>query len=374
MSILFRCPCGRSMVVESDRAGAVVTCPNCRRSLKVPSGKGRGVEIPAAPTAATTRTSRRCKRCRKDVPVDSQICPHCKAILTDGAGAAAAPAAPAKPARPSAAAAAATAVRAASPITAGTDIVYGGARGNWFTRLSSGGKAGVIIGGVVFLILLAIVFYIVGTGWQAGQRQLARQGGQDALVEGRRLACRGGFQEAYDLYFAALNMKKYLRESGVAKDAEIADELELRTVALQYLVADPKTRESVLWKPKSQEEFDQTMAHLKATYPAYRQLCLAVADGGLAAIQVGKSQANQAAFEAKVAQTLEAYVRFVGQTTPQQRAQFTFQTMTQALRELTTADRKWDDASRNTFLTNSEAYFNALKERVTKPTYDDAIW
>ncbi|MBE3069707.1 MAG: hypothetical protein IMZ66_05675 [Planctomycetes bacterium] len=371
MSILFRCPCGRSMVVESDRAGAVVTCPNCRRSLKVPSGKGRGVEIPAAPTAATTRTSRRCKRCRKDVPVDSQICPHCKTILTDGAGAAAAPA---KPARPSAAAAAATAVHVANPITAGTDIVYGGARGNWFTRLSSGGKAGVIIGGVVFLILLGIVFFIVGTGWQAGQRQLARQGGQDALVEGRRLACRGGFQEAYDLYFSALNMKKYLRESGVKKDTEIADELELRTVALQYLVADPKTRESVLWKPKSQEEFDQTMAHLKATYPAYRQLCLAVAGGGLAAIQVGKSQANRAAFEEKVGQTLEAYVRFVGQTTPQQRAQFTFQIMTQALRELTTADRKWDEASRNAFLTSAEARFNALKERVSKPTYDDAIW
>ena len=372
MSILFRCPCGRSMVVESDRAGAVVTCPNCRRSLKVPSGKGRGVEIPAAPTAATTRTSRRCKRCRKDVPVDSQICPHCKTILTDAAPAA--PAAPAKPARPSAAAAAATAIRAANPVTTGTDIVYGGARGSWFTRLSSGGKAGVIIGGVVFLALVGIVIAMVGTRWQAGQHQLARQHGQDALVEGRRLACRGEFQEAYDLYFSALTMRAYLRESGVSKDAEIADELELRTVALQYLVAEPKSRESVLWKPKNQEEFDQATAHLKATYPAYRQLCLAVADGGLAAIQVGKSQANQAAFEEKVGQTLEAYVRFVGQTTPQQRAQFTFQTMTQALRELTTADRKWDEASRNTFLTNSEAYFTALKERVTKPTYDDAIW
>ena len=102
MSILFRCPCGRSMVVESDRAGAVVTCPNCRRSLKVPSGKERGVEIPAA---ATTRTSRRCKRCGKDVPVDSQICPHCNTITMDAVVPTAQPTTAAATGRPSAASA-----------------------------------------------------------------------------------------------------------------------------------------------------------------------------------------------------------------------------------------------------------------------------
>ncbi len=86
------------------------------------------------------------------------------------------------------------------------------------------------------------------------------------------------------------------------------------------------------------------------------------------------SDPNQPAFEEKIAQAIDAYVRLVGQTTPQQRAQFTFQTLTQGLRELTTADRKWDDAGRNNYLANSEAYFNALKERVSKPDYSDAIW
>ena len=364
MSILFRCPCGRSMVVESDRAGAVVTCPNCRRSLKVPSGKGRGMEIPAAPTAATTRTSRRCKRCGKDVPVDTQICPHCKAILMDGPALTAQPVAPSSPA----------AVRVASPLGAGTGIVYGGARGNWFSRLSSGGKAGVIIGAVVFVILVGLVIGVTGTQWRAGQLNTGRQLAQKALVEGMKLTCRGDFEKAYELYFSALNYKKYLKESLIKKDSDMVDELTRRTLALQYLVVEPKTRESVQWKPKSQAEFDQAMVHLKATYPAYRQLCLALGDAGLAAVQAGKAEANQPAFEEKVAQAIDAYTRLVGQTTPQQRAQFTFQTLTQGLRELTTADRKWEDAGRNNFLANSEAYFNALKERVSKPDYSDAIW
>ena len=139
MSILFRCPCGRSMVVESDKAGAVVMCPNCRRRLKIPSGKGRGVEIPAAPTTAA-RTSRRCPRCGKDVPVDSQICPHCQAVLTDdGAAAAAKPAAKAAPVAAGKTRSHTTGRRSPIGRPAG-GIVYGGARGGWYSRLTPGGK------------------------------------------------------------------------------------------------------------------------------------------------------------------------------------------------------------------------------------------
>jgi uncharacterized protein YbaR (Trm112 family) len=40
------------MVAEADRASAVIVCPNCRRNLRVPSGKGRGVELAPIPAAA----------------------------------------------------------------------------------------------------------------------------------------------------------------------------------------------------------------------------------------------------------------------------------------------------------------------------------
>lgn len=360
MSILFRCPCGRSMVVESDRTGAVVTCPNCRRSLKVPSGKDRGVEIPAAPAAATTRTSRRCTRCRKDVPVDSQICPHCNTILMDEV----VEAAPVKAAR----------AKPAPVRRTTTGIMYGGARGSWFSRLTSGGKAGVLVGVFVFLALTAIIIYFVASSWHAGQVAAARERSRNAFAEGKKLENHGQFQEAYDLYSVPTEVIDCLRGTGLNKDAELADALQARAIALQYLVPQPNTRGLVHWKPQSQAEYNEAMAHLKATYPAYRQLCLALSDAGLAAAQAGKADASQTEYEAKVGQAMQAYMRLIDQTTPRQRAQYTFQTLTQGIRELAAANRHWDDHQRSIRLTNAEAYFDALRERVSKPGYPDGIW
>ena len=363
MSILFRCPCGRSMVVESDRAGMVVTCPNCRRSLKVPSGRGRGVEIPAA---ATKRTSRRCKRCGKDVPVDSQICPHCNTIMIDAVVPTAQPttatARPAATGRPSAASA------------TSTGIMYGGARGNWFTRLTPGGKAGVLVGAGVFLILMLVITYFISSSYHTGQIAAARERFTNALAEGRKHENRGMFQEAYRLYAVPTEVFDYLKDTGIKSDAELADAVHTRMIALQYLVGIAKTGEEIQWRPKSQAEYDQAMSHLRATYPAYRQLCLALSEAGLAAVAAGTTATpNQPTYEAKVALAVEAYMRLIQQTTVQQRAQLTFGTLTEGVSDLGSANRHWNDNQRTICLTRAKAYFEALKERVSKPGYPDAI-
>jgi len=366
MSILFRCPCGRSMVVESDRAGAVVTCPNCRRSLKVPSGKDRGLEIPAAPAAATTRTSRRCKRCGKDVPVDSQICPHCNTITMDAIVPTAEPA--------SAASATARPAAARRPSAPSTGIVYGGARGNWFSRLTSGGKAGVVAGAVVFLILVIIITYFVASSYHRSQIAAARERFEKALAEGRKLENRGEFQKAYNLYAMPTELFEYLKGTGLPSDAERADRVQTRLTALQYLVGIDKTGEDTQWRPENQAEYDEAMAHLKATYPAYRQLCLALSEAGLAAVAAGTAATpNQPAYEEKVSHAVDAYVRLIQQTTIQQRAQLTFQTLTAGVRDLGDANRHWNDNQRTICLNRAKAYFDALKERVSKPGYPDAI-
>ncbi|MFO8013560.1 MAG: zinc ribbon domain-containing protein [Phycisphaerae bacterium] len=374
MSILFRCPCGRSMVVESDKAGAVVMCPNCRRRLKVPSGKGRGVEIPAAPATAQ-RTSRRCPRCGKDVPVDSQMCPHCQTVLADDGTAKA----------PAQAAATATPVRTGTSRTrkrrggmaigqpAG-GIVYGGARGGWYARLTPGGKAGVVIGILFFFGLVTVLVYLFATWHLSGQLHQARETCQRNLARGRALETEGKFQEAYDLYTVPKSMLNALKNSDAPSDAKLAAQLERRATALQYLVFKPKIRGSVYWKPDSQKEFDEAMAYLKQHYGEYRQLALRVAEAGLTAVKAGMEDLGRAAFQEKVAQTMEAYMEFIDQTTEQQRAQLTFQQLSRGLSELSDANEHYADAKkREMHLTNSEQYFLALKERVSKAGYPDAI-
>ncbi|MBL7140128.1 MAG: hypothetical protein ISS74_04395 [Planctomycetes bacterium] len=365
MSILFRCPCGRSMVVESDKAGAVVMCPNCRRRLRVPSGKGRGVEIQAT-QATAARTSRRCPRCRKDVPVDSQMCPHCQTILMDEAPK------QAEPVDKDQRMLSALATARTSQSTGG--IVYGGARGSWFTRLTPGGRAGVLIGGGVFVLLLFIIFLVMGLTWTSGQIEKAREQCRDAIAKGRVLETQGLFQEAYDLYSVPTDMIDALRESGEPGDAELAAALNRRATGLQYVVPRAKVFGSVYWKPTSQAEFDEAMTHLRASYPAYRQLCLNIADAGLAAVKAGKEDGRQPEFQAKVTETVEAYMRLIDQTTEQQRSQFTFRTLTQSLAELGAANRHWNDNERTVRLNGAEQYLLALKERVSKPDYPDAIW
>jgi len=383
------------MVVESDRAGAQVMCPNCRRTLKVPSGKDRGVELASAPAATKTRTSRTCPRCRKEVPVDTQVCPHCKTPL--GQGAAAAPAAPAAPVatarnaladavrsasggapRPAAPARAA----AATPSAAAADeeehvIIYGGSRASWFTMLSAGAKAGVIGGSVAFVLLLVIIGYFLYTSWHAGQVVEARNVAQRALItEGRKFENQGKFQEAYELCYSARNMLAFLRSTGQPSDIAMADSIQTRISALHYLVADPKFHigESVYWKPKNQAELDQAIAHLRETYPTYRNAVLAWCDAVAAAIQTGRANPNQAAFEDKVTQMMDAYVKFVGQTDEQQRAQYTFQTLIEAIRAVTAANRHWGNPDRNQDLMNATGYLDALRERASTPGYPDAIW
>jgi hypothetical protein len=350
------------MVVEPDRVGAQVICPNCRRTLKVPTGKDRGVQLAAAPAATKTRTSRLCQRCGKEVPVDSQMCPHCKAILLDGPPAAAPAAAKAAPARAPAA-------------QEGPEIIYGGARGSWFSRLSPGGKAGVLGGALAFLAVLGAAIYFVGTSWYAAQVAEARQQGQVAIDKGRKFEEIGKFQEAYEMYWAALIPEKYLRQTGDPKDAQLADHLKARAIALQYLVADPKVRrgESVYWKPKNQPEYDQAMAHLRETYPAYRQWVLAAADAGLVAVQFGKTNPGQAAFEEKVGAAMDTYVKLVSQTTDQQRAQRTFQQLLSGLKELTSATRNWTNAAaRDIYLKSTEGYLSAAKDYASKS--EDDLW
>ena len=390
MAILFRCPCGRSMVVESDRAGAQVMCPNCRRTLKVPTGKDRGVELASVPAATKTRTSRLCPRCRKEVPVDSQTCPHCKTPM--GQGAAAAPPAPAAPpahARDALADAvrsasgpaprAAAAARPSATADAGEEehvIIYGGSRASWFTQLSTGAKVGAIGGAAAFVLVLAIISYFLYASWRADQVVEGRNLALRCQTEGRKLENQGKFQEAYELCYSALNLVPFLRSTGQPADIAAADSVQTRINALHYLVADPKVHigESVYWKPKNQAELDQARAHLRETYPTYRNAVLAWCDAAAAAIQTGRTSPNQAAFEDKVALMMDAYVKFSGQIDERQRAQYTFQTLLEVIRTVAGANRNWNKPDRNQYMANAVGYLDALRERASTPGYPDAVW
>jgi hypothetical protein len=355
------------MVAEEDRAGAVVMCPNCRRSLKVPSGKDRGMHIASAPS--TVRTSRLCQRCGKETPVDSQMCPHCKAVLLDAQGAA-----PPKKAAPAAAAGKVSAAGAAMAGQAGRRIVLGGSKGGWFRRLSSAGKAGVFGGVVVFLGAVAIVGYFVWSSWYAGQVTDARAAAKAAIEKGRTLESVAKFQEAYELYHSAFNGERYLRKTGDTKDAQMVDALEARIAALNYIVTEPKIRGEVYWRPNNQEEYDQARAELANAYPAYKEGLCAVADAGLAAAQFGKANpADQAGYEIRIGQALDAYVKFVGRLSDQQRAQRTFKQVVEGMRQLAGANRSWAmPAERDNSLKVAEAYLSAAKE--TAVNSQDDLW
>jgi hypothetical protein len=347
------------MVAEADRAGAVIVCPNCRRNLRVPSGKGRGVELAPIPAAAKTQSTRPCERCGQSVPVDAQMCPHCRTVLT------------AKPSAP-AAGAPAPADRQVAPQArpsplAGVPLVFGGSRATWWTRLSQGAKAGVFGGIGGFVLIVAIVIYFVHSSWLAQEVTGARDRAQKALASGRQLENEGKFQEAYDLYYPACDTAdNYLRTTGRQADRDLVQALSTRVGALHYLVPEPRTRESLRWKPTSQAEFEQATRDLIANYPAYRQRVLAVADSALAAIQKARAEPNQTVFIQNVSQTMDAFVQLTSQTTPQQRAQFSFSMLIQAMREMTGANRNWQTAG-PAYLGQAEGRFNALKNLVQKP-------
>jgi len=359
MSILFRCPCGRSMVAEEDRAGAVVMCPNCRRSLKVPSGKERGMHIASAPS--TVRTSRLCQRCGKEVPVDSQMCPHCKAVLLDAKGA---PAPAAKAAGVPVAGRRTSAAAAAMAGQASGTIIYGGAKGGWFSRLSSGGKAGIIGGAVAFVGLLAIVVFLIYSAWSASQLSEARSDAKTALETGRKLEAVGDYQQAYELCSTAANREEYLRKTGKAEDLQLADAVMARVDALAFLAKEPKIRGELFWRPTNQEEYNQAKAELQRTYQPYKEWVLAVAEAGIAAAQAGKANTdNRAGYEQKVVQAMDTYVKFVSKAGEYQRAQRTFKQVLEGMKALGAANNLWNKPKeRDNALNMADAYLGAAKE------------
>jgi len=333
------------MVAEADRAGAVIVCPNCRRKLRVPSGKDRGVELAPIPAAAKTQSTRPCERCGQSVPVDAQMCPHCRTVLT---------------AKPSAA-------RARPSPLEGVPIVFGGSRATWWSSLSRNAKAGVLSGIGGFVLIVLVASYLLSAHWGAQEAANARQRAQQALASGRQLETEGRFQEAYDLYYpACILADTYLRTTGQPGDPDLVQALRARVDTLHYLVPEPRTRESVRWKPTSQAELEQATRDLIANYPIYRQRVLAVADSALDAIQKARAEPNQTVFNQNLSQTMDAFVRLTSQTTPQQRAQFSFSMLIQALRDLAGANRNWQTAG-PTYLKQAEARLGALKNLVQKP-------
>jgi hypothetical protein len=371
MSILFRCPCGRSMVADSERAGEVVTCPNCKRALKVPTGKDRGVELAPVPASAKLRTSRTCQRCRKEIPVDVQMCPYCKAILMDAAGGAAAPAA--GTARP---ASQPGARKSAASGAGGTPIVYGGNRGSWWSQMSPGGKAGVIGGIAAAFLLFIVVLIVVGKSHIRDTIVSDRGSAQQALDAGRGLEAVGKFQAAYDLYSLSTRDNS-LRNTGQASDVQLADAIKQRYNALTYLAPDPQLRkgESVYWKPKDQVELDQQLANLRAGYEPYRQLALAITSLAMPATKDAQTTPDKAAYEAKTRQVMDAYVTLVAKSTPQQRATYTFQQIDEGIRYMTGALRNWDKPDRGNYLVSGWNYFDACRERLEMTeAFGDNFW
>ncbi len=357
MAILFRCPCGRSMVAESDKAGSVIVCPNCQRNLRVPSGKGRGKELTAAP-AAQGQSIRECERCGESIPIDAQMCPFCKAIQMIGSGD------PAPVAKAAGGGAAKPAAARRGPALGKVDIRYGGARGGWWAQLSPGGRAGVIAGIAGFALLVIILLAIVGVSGSGRQLVDGRERAMGALDQGEQLEAEGRFQEAYNTYYSGLVNEKYLRGSGDPADAGLADRLWTRIEALKYLVPEPKTREPVHWRPANQQELDDANRQVVAMYPTYRQRGRSVTAAVMAAVESGRA-GDQARFQADAKRVMGAFRQFVRDTTPQQRATYTFDSLMEAVKAVAMANRRWD--YRGGYLDQAEGYVAAFEERVAEP-------
>jgi hypothetical protein len=99
-----------------------------------------------------------------------------------------------------------------------------------------------------------------------------------------------------------------------------------------------------------------------------------VADAGLAAAQFGKANpADQAGYEIRIGQALDAYAKFVGRLSEQQRAQRTFKQVVEGMRQLAGANRGWAmPAERDNSLKVAEAYLSAAKE--TAVNGQDDLW
>ena len=145
---------------------------------------------------------------------------------------------------------------------------------------------------MAFVLVLGLIGYFIYSSWYAGQVAEVRQTAQTALDKGRKLENIGKFQDAYELYWLALNYEDYLRDT---RDAELIAAAKARILAFQYLVAQPRVKGSVYWKARNQQEYDSAKAEvLQTTYQTYKEWLSVVADAGLAAAQFGLANpANQ---------------------------------------------------------------------------------
>ena len=187
------------------------------------------------------------------------------------------------------------------------------------------------------------------------------------MEKGRRLENIGEYQDAYELSSSACNMDSRLRGSGDPKDTQAADAVQARFLALQYLAKEPKIRGALYWRPNNQEEYNEAKAELQRAYQPYKEWVLAVADAGLAAVQLAKSSpGNQVGYDQKVGQTMDTFVKFVSQITEYQRAQRTFRQLIEGIKALSAANRSWAKPSeRDNSLKMAEAYLSAAKECAT---------
>ena len=376
MKILFQCPCGKSMVAEGDTAGSVVRCPNCSRQLRVPSGKDRGKELAASPSGPTTRV---CRKCGKNVPLDAQACPHCKAPVAAPApvapAAAPAPAAPKAKKKPQSPAELIAASIHAPTVDeegrpAGPVITYGGAR---HSGLAKNTQMGILFGALGFALVALVVGLFAWSAWQREQLSDGRTRSHKALDDGKKFECQGMYQEAYELYCSAQNYKKYLLETGQQGDADLVKDIDDRALGLQYLVPNPKVYgggQSLVWKAQSQHELDAALAEIREKYPTYRQWVLGVAQTGLDAAASGKGGKNKAVYEAKLGQTMDAFVAFTAQASPVQRNMYSFGVTRAAVQDLATAYRNWDKSDRDNILLGAEERLKQLKIMIDTPGQD----
>ena len=360
------------MVVESDRTGSVVTCPNCKRALRIPSGKDRGVELAPIPAATKSRALRLCQRCRKEVPVDAQMCPHCKAILLDN------PAAERERSE-EAASGKATGDKKRAGASGGSALVLGGYHKSWWNQLSDGGKAGVIGGIVGGLAVFGIILYVVFATGLGAKLSSAREGGEDILKNGKHLENIGRFQDAYDQYSLTWR-DKALRGTGQAADIQLADAIRARYKALHYMVPQPQLRTgvSVFWKPKDQADLERGRAEFYATYASFRSMGQSLARLGMEAAKFGQSTNDQAAYEAKVGEVMDAYVNLVAQSNQYVLAGTIFQQLREGLLYLTGANRDWAQTfQRKNALLGTFRYFEAADDRFNQTVQNpaaDNLW
>jgi hypothetical protein len=368
------------MVVESERAGETVQCPNCMRTLKVPSGKDRGVELASAPKV---RTSRPCPHCQTEVPVDAQKCPNCKRSLAAGAAESNKVAAAI-----SATSAIADAVRAANKaaISGEAGATEGGPAALRFGGHHTAGWKGSsestkmkIIGIVAgSLLVIAAVIGLLYRSYVSGRLAQARAESSNAIDQGRKLEVQGKFQEAYDLYSIPDDILSYLKSSKDPGDVQLADDVSQRYNALTYLVHSPQIHLGFIpyWKPSSDAELSKERANLQANYASYQQMCLNIAAIARGASLDAQKDGNRPAYEAKIAQAMDAYVTLVNKSTPPQRATLTFQQLVAGVQAMTNAVRAWDKPTdRHRELVLADKYLEALQERLqmTNP-FGDNFW